>query len=103
MPGGSAGLRHGLVNGDVVHDGAHGFQRGHDVGIGDLGAEQEHLHVLDVLVVLERGGDSAADVALGHEVHLEVEFLELGGGGRSHGGEAGATEGAGMSLKLLKK
>ena len=86
------GLGHGLIDGDVIDDGAHRLERADQFGVRDLRAEQEHLHVLDVLKIFERLGDVVGDVFLRHEVHFEMKFLKFRRRGRADRREPSAAE-----------
>ena len=54
--------------------------------IGDFGPEQQQFEVFDGFIFREGRGDSCGNVFLGHQIDLEMQFLQFGGGRGADGG-----------------
>ena len=62
-----------------------------EIGLCDLRAEQEHVEIFKIVFLLEGFGDLSAHILFGHEVDLEMEFLQSRGCRRSHSREAASA------------
>ena len=98
------GFGHGFVAGDVIHDGAHLLQfvgqvRGWPLRRateGFSGSRCSHISRW-------RRRFLTADKFLGHQIHLEMQFAQFGGGGRADGGDAHAADVAQVLEDLEEK
>ena len=86
-------LRHGLVAGDVVHDARPGASSASgSSGVATSARSRRMLEIFDAFKFGEGRGDFRGDIFLRHQIHLEMQFPELGGGGRADGGDAHAAD-----------